>query len=198
VPLLAGWNSAEIKTPPTTVAAFTSRLRERFGSDFDAALALYPAGSDAEASASAVALASDGFIAYGTWKWIESQAAAGAPVFRYLFDQRTPAASGEPAPGDPGAAHASDIEFVFDTLDSRPGVPWRAEDRAVAKTMGDYWTRFAKTGDPNGPGLPAWPGWTSDGYGRLLRINANTAAETEQHRDRCQFLDRLEQGRHAR
>lgn len=191
VPLLAGWNSAEVKLPPTTVDALEKRLRETYPDDFDAARAVYPARDDREARMSAIALASDNFTGYATWKWIELHAAtAGVPVFRYLFDQPMPTESGPPPPDDPGAAHAMDIEYVFETLDSRH-LAWRDEDRRVADLTATFWTNFAKTGDPNGPGLPAWPAWGADGAHRLMRINATAAAEPERHRDRYEFLDGL-------
>ncbi len=197
VPLLAGWNSAEIKLPPTTVAAFEQQLATAFPQDLDSARVVYPAHDDRGARASAIALASDNFIAHGTWKWLELHAATGGvPVYRYLFDQPMPTDSGPPPADDPGAAHAMDIEYVFETLDSRH-LAWRDVDRKVADVTATMWTNFAKRGDPNGPGVPAWPAWNAPGEKRLLRINAAAAAEPERDRARYEFLDRLERRKRA-
>jgi para-nitrobenzyl esterase len=77
-----------------------------------------------------------------------SQARVGAPTFLYRFGY---VAEGQRKP-DVGAVHASDVVFQFGNL--APDAT--AADRAAAKLIGDYWTNFAKTGDPNGNGLPAW------------------------------------------
>jgi para-nitrobenzyl esterase len=191
VPLLAGWNSAESKRPPTTIAALRAELQKQFPNDLAEALQAYPTSSDLEARVSATALASDNFIGYNTWKWIEVHAATGrAPVYRYLFDHVVPTSTGAPAPDDPGAGHATDIEFVFDALDSRT-LAWREVDRRVAAQMVDYWTNFAKTGNPNGPSLPHWPAWSPETR-QLMRIRDTSAAEAEQHRSRYELQDRVE------
>jgi len=191
VPLLAGWNSAEVKLPPVTAAAFTAQLRSDFPDDFEAAQKAYAATDDREASLSATALASDKFIGYNTWKWIEAHTATGrSPVYRYLFDQIVPTETGDPPANDPGAAHATEIEYVFHALDSRK-LAWRPADRQVADLMVSYWTNFARTGNPNDAGVPDWPAWTSSG-GRLMRINAQAKAEPEQHRDRYLLMDAVE------
>ena len=60
-----------------------------------------------------------------------------------------------------GAAHGSELPYVFGTLSlaGRGGSPSRYEaaDTAVSGQMQQYWTNFAKTGNPNGGSLPQWP-----------------------------------------
>lgn len=55
-----------------------------------------------------------------------------------------------------GAHHSAEIIYVFNNLDIRATRDWpyTAWDRKLADTMSSYWVNFARTGDPNGAGLP--------------------------------------------
>ena len=101
----------------------------------------------------------------------DMHAANGAATYAYYFDQVFP----EDRPKGLGTEHGGELEYLFGNkpVEHR----WDAADRRVSQLMGDYWVRFAKTGDPNGPGAPAWPkvrGWPTD----HLVFAAKTAAVT--------------------
>jgi para-nitrobenzyl esterase len=81
-------------------------------------------------------------------------AAKGDPAYIYLFSYVSPSMQQMMRYG---AAHASEIPYVFDNLRGRNGAAVAPKDQEVAKVMNSYWTNFAKTGDPNGKGLPKWP-----------------------------------------
>ena len=58
-----------------------------------------------------------------------------------------------------GALHGEEVPFVF----GHAGPGWTDGDRAVAELVQSYWVNFARTGDPNGGGLPAWQPYRGDG-----------------------------------
>ena len=105
-----------------TAASFAEQAQKQFGDRATAALAVYPATNDTDVLQTAADLASDLFISYSTWKWIEVHAQTAAPVYRYRFDRVLPEANGS---NRFGAAHAVDIEYAFNTLDSKPAA-WQA------------------------------------------------------------------------
>jgi len=202
VPLLAGWNHDEgsyrsiFQKQPATAANFEAYVHEYFPAEAAEFLKLYPAGNDEEAKRSAQDLSGDQFIAYATWKWLEMQAATGgSPLFRYEFDDAPPApeaseGQGEEA-GPRGAYHSAEIEFVFETLHSKK-LPWRKTDYALSDLMSTYWTNFAKTGDPNSPGLPQWPAYNKQDDYQVMYLNATSHAAPDAHRARYLFLDKLQ------
>ncbi len=63
----------------------------------------------------------------------------------------------------PGAGHDSEMEMVFKNPDMRWKGKWSDADAAIAQAMNAYWVNFAKTGNPNGAGLPAWPAYSAAG-----------------------------------
>ncbi len=194
VPLLAGWNADEARgqvllaKTKTTSESFAATAQADFGDNAQRFLAVYPASTDDQAVTSAGDYAGDHFIAYSTWKWLEAHVATGkAPVFRYRLDLGSPGDKNHQA--ILGAFHSDDIEYVFGSLDSRPEAVWRPEDRKLSELMGSYWTNFAKTGDPNGAGLPHWPTYGAADQWQVMHLDAASEAKPDRQRERYLFLD---------
>ena len=164
---------------------------EQFGKNADEFLKLYPAESDGQAKRSAQDLAGDQFIAFATWKWIELQnETAKVPVYRYEFDDALPLPTDAKPGAEARAYHSAEIEFVFNVLSSK-NLPWRPEDRKLSDLMSTYWSNFAKTGDPNGEGLPKWPVYNSSDDYQVMHLSADSHAVPAAHRARYEFLDKL-------
>jgi para-nitrobenzyl esterase len=182
VPLLLGWNSAEIpgmafmQGLPYTQENFEKKVKEVYPEDYKRVLELYSHGNDKEVEYSATALASDRFIAYSTWKWFDlHRKNSNQPVYRYLYSKLRPPlvdqdlASGlaggtvkkdDNAPKMPepiGAPHACEIEYCMGNLHLVTDYAWTEDDYKVSETMQTYFANFIKTGNPGGEGLPEWP-----------------------------------------
>ena len=187
VPLLAGWNADEgnfFVMRGMTAAQWNGMAKGMFTDRADEFLKLYPGDTDAQAYRSAIDYGSDSFIAFGTWKWLEAHRKTGnAPVYRYHFEL-----AATPSKFHPGtfAFHSDDIEYVFGALDTRPGWAVRPEDRKLSDEMMGYWTNFARTGDPNGAGLPTWPKYGSSD--ELIHLNSTITAGPDTTRPRYEFL----------
>jgi para-nitrobenzyl esterase len=190
VPLLAGWNSEEAnaravlgKEDPTP-ENFRSAVERLYKEHAGEVLKEYAAGDNEAALQSATDLASDRFIAYSTWKWIDMAGAPGGkPVYRYFF--------AKPRPGMHGAVHSAEIEYALGNLATNKVYDWTPDDYKVSSLMEDYFANFVKSGDPNGAGLPEWPAVYSGDVIRLLRIDVETHAEAEHRRGRYLLLDKL-------
>jgi para-nitrobenzyl esterase len=156
VPVLIGTTSDEAAVfggrRTVTPAEFEKQVRVGYGAHADAILAAYSHTTDAQATRASKDLASDTMFHWNMFTWAALQAQNGkAPAYAYWFHRPTAA--------DPdGSGHGSEVPLVFANEDHRAGRPaWTDKDKALSKELQGYWVNFAKSGDPNGAGLPRWP-----------------------------------------
>ncbi len=160
VDILVGYNSDEglSFSRERTPAEFIANVEKRYGPFAGKLLKAYPVG-ETNVPKTARDLMRDAAFGWQTWAWARLQARTGrANVFLYYFDQHPERDPNLPQ-ADHGMPHGVDVPYVFQTL-NREDKRLTDGDWAISETVATYWTNFAKRGDPNGPGVPAWPGFT--------------------------------------
>ena len=173
VPLLAGFNSGEIRSlrilappPPANAADYESMIRDRYGDLADEFLRLYPAANLQE---SILATTRDAFYGWTAVRLVKKQAALGVPSFLYFFDHGYPAADAAGLHG----FHASEVPYVFGTFTGTPPfwpkIPDTEEDKKLSLAMTDYWSSFVRAGKPTAENEPDWPAFRS--AGAYMHIN---------------------------
>jgi para-nitrobenzyl esterase len=193
VNLLAGWNHDEeflgkgAPAIPTPEQLLRADAEKEFPGEVEQFIRLYGTASPTEAKRSLDDFLSDNPRGWAMWKWLESAAAEGKkPVYRYRFDRSLPSVTD---PAGLGAYHSGEIEYVFGALDSKAGIPWTTEDRALSELMQKYWTNFARNGDPNGEGLPVWPVYRAAEDWPVMYLDVVSKAEKDRLRNRYLYLD---------
>jgi para-nitrobenzyl esterase len=205
VDVLVGSNKDDLSFVPikSTPQQFEQQARTRWGALADDFLKLYPHATDAEASESQAESANDGAF-WHMRLYADYQVKRGKRAWLYYFAQNPPAPAGQPPLP---AAHASELPYVFNNLGRLPLFPDRsnpqlsaasAPDRKVADEMSSYWTNFARTGNPNGNGLPVWQAHQVGASERAMILDADPASERLPDKVRLELFDRLyEQMRHG-
>ena len=183
VPLLIGNNSRE-RTPPP--AELTPAMEAMYGPLAARAASLYTASDSLYGNPLTQWVVDTMYrcpvVAELTW-----HAAAGNPAYEYQFDRAAPGREAV------GAVHGSEVAYVFGRLISGGrGPQYNAIDQDLSAAIEQYWTNFAKTGDPNGAGVPRWPEFDPAARGYLEFTDKGPVAAEGLRRPFCDlYLDNL-------
>jgi len=182
VPLLSGTNKDEGRLFTALLIHLTklrhantddlkTEITARAGHLDHKLLSAYPPASTDNADLAISQVTTDG--AFSCPALFTAQAAAtnpGQKVYAYEFSDPDPPISGLDPLMPLGDFHSSELPYLFTTLESVP-VPLNNHQTTLSNQITDYWTTFARTGNPNNPHTPTWPTFTTTSP-RLQRLTS--------------------------
>jgi para-nitrobenzyl esterase len=188
VSLLLGWNAEDLVIFGSQPAdEFKAQAQQRFGPQFADLTKVYPMGSEAEISAARKAMSRDETFAIQAYSWAKFQHEySKSKVFLYNFNRALPAHTPET---EFGAFHSGEIVYAYDNLPTLDR-PWEPIDHQIADEMSSYWVNFARTGDPNGKGLPKWKAFKA-GKPNTLIIDEETKTVLLPDLQKLQFWEKF-------
>jgi para-nitrobenzyl esterase len=166
---------------PADEAAYQKKLADEFGEQAGPLAKAYPAHDAGQIRPTVVQLCSDLSFVH-TVRWMaRKHAAAGQKVFRYQFSRGTRRGFLQSL----GAHHGAELPFVF----QRPAGREDEAERRISRDLGRYWINFAAAGDPNGPGLPAWPEYRTDAE-EMVDFAADVSVLKGYHNEQLDAVDK--------
>jgi para-nitrobenzyl esterase len=185
VPLLTGWNEDDAFIGAIKNASdYTTGITKRFGNKALEVLKLYPGTTDAEAERSQIRMSRDQMFGVQNYSWVNQQSAKNkTKVYLYRFTRRLPATADFVKYG---SFHTGEVTYVFNNLRflNRPFEP---VDQQLADTISSYWVNFAKTGNPNGEGLPVWPAY-NNAANQVMYLGEKPMAKTLADKAALKFM----------
>jgi para-nitrobenzyl esterase len=187
VPLIIGWNRDEGVAHTVHFGAVTPADRDGFVRDSFGEAAVGPVAESyarPNAKDSLTDIVTDGAFACEARRVARVLASRGVPVFLYEFTH----ALESPKVHDLGATHSIELWFVFGTEEA--GIGLAEDEQPLSHTIMDAWGRFARSGDPAGPGLP-WPRYTL-AADELAVLDSRPSTAARVKAGECDFWDRFE------
>lgn len=184
--LLNGFNGHEAdvfrlmqSVEPGDYPALVGRL---LGDEAERYLALYPAQDKRTATESFNRLLSVCWFAYSHEDWSRRLTGQGKPVYEYCFTRQN---------GAIGDWHSGEMIYAYGNVFRVP-CNYNADDRALSDTMLHYWANFARTGDPNGEGLPHWP-TVAEAPGQVMNFDVPTQMIPDPYLDTYPLVEDYQQ-----
>jgi len=188
VPLLVGTNADEgtLFAQDMSLQEYHGYLVEAYGDYADEVFALFPAQSDAEVKGALQRLITELGFASSARFAAESMRNVGSKAYLYRFTKKPT----DPMAASLGTFHGMEIMYVFGTNADLFRIDQSEEDLALSRTMMDYWTNFARTGDPNGQGLVEWPPYERD-TDINLELGDQIITNTGLYKEACDLADSM-------
>jgi para-nitrobenzyl esterase len=185
VPLISGWNADDgvLFGPPANSVKYKEMIKAMYGEKADNYLQVFPGNSDDEAAKSQRLLSQLSF-GWNNYSWARMQSTHGDGNAYLFYFKHVP-------PGEPnyGAFHSAEFGYALHTLKFWDR-PFTEIDYKLEDIMSSYWVNFAKTGDPNGEGLPVWPVF-NDGNPEVIELGDSVKATPLPYKKQLLFMDKM-------
>ncbi|MDE0349454.1 MAG: carboxylesterase family protein, partial [Gammaproteobacteria bacterium] len=197
VPVMLGsnadeWTTMALGRVEPDEATYRANQEAAWGDLAPDILAVYAEDAAVSPAHAAGEIRSDRFFARQMRAWGRAQVAHGDPAWLYFFTH-APDVGGDYGTSR-GAFHAAEIAYAFGNphlgFHQTASLEPRPEDVEVARLMSGYWTNFAKSGDPNGEGLPEWPAYGAEAE-QVLDISAAPTVITGLRKEKLDVMDRF-------
>ncbi|HLX94091.1 MAG TPA: carboxylesterase family protein [Puia sp.] len=186
VGVITGWNGDDgfLFGKVKNADEFRSDATRQYDSQAGQYLEYFPSSTDQQAAGSQLKLSRD--LLFGiqnyTWALVQSEKSK-SKIYVYNFNRKVPAT---PEYEKYGAFHTGEVAYAYDNL-SFENRPWRKVDFDLANLMSTYWANFAKTGDPNGSGLPYWPPFDTKSF-QTMQFDSTSTIEALPSKAELDFL----------
>ena len=191
VPVIIMTNSDEgalFSSPNMTLEQYKMMAQGMLGNFAEEAFKYYPANSDEEVfNAFGDAFRDLGF-AWPSYAWAKLQNQNGKKPAYLAYLAQPSKRSFSPAPRRRGVAHADDILYLNGEFLTQPEK--YPHESAVSEIMQQYWVNFAKTGNPNGKGLPYWPAF-DESTPSTMQFSYGASLVTLPNAEQIHFVDRM-------
>jgi para-nitrobenzyl esterase len=185
VPILTGWvagDGALMGENNTTAEQFKKNAQSNYGDKSAAFLSVFKAQTDAEAQASQAKLGMFQFAVVPSHRLVSF---SKHPAYLYHFSHVPPDKPNFP---NYGAFHTSEVPYALHTL-KKWNRSWQPTDWSLENMMSSYWVNFAKTGNPNSPGLPEWKSYTKE-IGNIMELGDKVQLQSAFFKKELDFLEK--------